>query len=257
MASSNPPTVEPGTPAASVRRLFRATGARLVVVTSRGKFEGVIYRSSILRLTSTKTEARARDLMEEPPFTLEPQTTLGDALRTMLKYDEWYGVIVDGGVYKGVLGLENVIEAVLDDEEMASLLEKEKVEDHMTREVVTASPDDFVSSIWRMMTEYRYAGIPVVDERGRLVGIITQYDLIRRGYSRIELESEAGARRGARVREAMTTGVIFVYPWTTLRDAARIMVERGVGRLPVVESPNSKRLVGIVDREDVVRFILG
>ncbi len=256
MVSGDVPRVEPHTAATAVRRLMRSTGARVVAVVSRDRLQGVIYRSTILALSSAKAEATAKDIMEDPPFTLTPSMKVGDAVDLMFRYDEWYGFIVDEGMrYVGVLGLENIIEVTL--REHAEDLARNKVEDIMTKDVVKVTPDDPLSRIWNLMRDTRYAGFPVVDEKGRLVGIITQYDLIKKGYSRIELESESGPRRGPKVREAMTTGVISVYPWTTVKDLAQNMISRGYGRFPVVNSPSERILVGIVDREDVVRFIVG
>ncbi len=228
----------------------------MVAVVSRDRLDGIIYRSSIILLSSTKSEALAKDIMTEPPFTIAPETTVKDTVRLMLRYDEWYAFAADeGGRYSGALGLEGVIAHAL--EASPGALEAAKVEEIMTRNVVSVTPDDFISRVWRLMIEKKYAGLPVVDQKGRIVGMITQYDLIRKGYSRIEFESESGARRGPRVREAMTTGVTVAYPWHTVRDVAELMIDRGFGRIPIVEDPKTRRLVGIVDREDVVRFIAG
>jgi len=239
---TRPPEVAPRSTAASVRRLVRSTGARVVAVTEKGKLLGVIYRSSLLALSSTKSEALAKDLMEEPPFTFEPDSPLAQVVSAMLRHDEWYAFSAGPDrTYYGAVGLENVISYAL--AKAPEALEAGKVEEIMTTDVVSATPDDFVSSVWRLMRERKYAGLPVVDSKNRVVGIITQYDLIRKGYSRIELESESGARRGPRVREAMTTGVTVVYPWHTVRDAAELMVERGYGRLPVVDGPKTRQSI--------------
>lgn len=255
MVSGDVPRVEPQVAATAVRRLIRSTGARVVAVVDRDRFKGVIYRSTILALSSAKAEALAKDIMEDPPFTLSPSTKLGEAVGLMFRFDEWYGFIVgEGGRYVGALGLENIIEVAV--KEYADQLANYKVEDIMTRDVVKVSPDDPISKIWNLMRETKYAGFPVVDDKGRVIGIITQYDLIKKGYSRIELESESGPKRGPRVREAMTTGVIVVYPWTTLKELAEAMVSKRYGRFPVVDSPRERTLVGIVDREDLVRFLI-
>lgn len=235
---------------------MRTTGARVVAVVARERLQGVIYRSTILVLTSAKAEATAKDIMEDPPFTLKPDMRVGEAVDLMLRYDEWYGFVVgEDSRYAGVLGLENLIEVAV--REYSGELEKYRVEDIMTRDVLAVSPEDPITRIWSLMKERKYAGFPVVDEKRRIVGMITQYDLIRKGYSRIELESESGPRRGPRVREAMTTGVVVAYPWTSVRELAQTMVTTGYGRIPVADSPGEKVLVGIVDREDVARLILG
>ncbi len=255
LADKSPVTVSPGEPATRVRRVFRETGARIVYVVEprRGSLLGRITRGDILAISSAKSNALAQHLMEDPPVTLEPEDRVGDAITSMLSVDEWYAPVVKGGVLHGHLGLEHVAAAMLTED--PDYLRGRKVEEVMTRDVVTAHMDDFVVRIWERMRELRYAGLPVVDSKGKLVGIITQYDLLSEGV-RIALESPGGPNRGPRVREVMTASVTYVYPWSSLYEVARLMVDRGYGRIPVVESETTRRLAGIVDREDIVRIML-
>ena len=251
-----PVTIGAEEQATKARKLMRDTMARvIVVVDDRGKLLGWLKRTSILSISSTKSEALVKDIMEDPPFSLSDNSTVGDAFKLMRKYDEWYGVVV-GPTREvlGIVGMEDIVRLGL--EEAREKLENVKVSDYMTRSVVYVKPDDFISSIWRLMQSLGYAGLPVVNERGRLVGIITQYDLIKKGYTRIELESESGPRPGARVRDAMTHSVVHVYPWTPLSEVAELIVERGFGRIPVVDGPRTRALIGVIDREDVARAVL-
>ncbi len=247
--------VGPEESAAAVRRLMRDTGSRVVLVVEDLELLGWIPRRRVLLITGRKTTAKSRDIMDEPPVTVSPGERVWSAVERMLRFDEWYAPVVEGKTLKGLIGLEHVIGEYL--RRGGEVLSRVRLDEVMTRDPVTASPEDFVSSIWRIMAERKYAGIPVVDSKGRLVGIITQYDLLRKGYARVELVSESGQHRGPRVREAMTYTVHYLYPWSSLEEAARIMVERGVGRVPVVDGEEARRLVGIVDREDVVRVIFG
>ncbi|MFN4045736.1 MAG: HPP family protein, partial [Acidilobaceae archaeon] len=100
------------------------------------------------------------------------------------------------------------------------------------------------------------AGLPVVDDKGALIGIITQYDLLRKGYSRIHLEAARGHAKSPKVYNVMTRPCTYLYPWSTLLEASEIMVSRNIGRIPVVDSEKNKYLIGIVDREDAVRALL-
>lgn len=252
-----PVIVEPETPATRVRRLFRDLRLRIVAVAGPdGKLQGVIKRTGVLRFTSTKSEAQARDIMEDVPFTLSEANTVKDAFRLMTKYDEWYGIVV-GASWRvhGVVGMEDFVRLGL--EEAPEMLKSRRVSEIMSGDVVYVRPEDSISRIWRMMESLGYAGFPVVNEKGRLVGIITQYDLIRKGYTRIELESESGPKPGPRVSEAMTYSVEYAYPWTSVEEVARMIVERGYGRIPVVDGPRTRVLVGVVDREDVARLVVG
>jgi CBS domain-containing protein len=252
-----PLTVGPLEPATRIRKLFRDTLARVVVVADEeGRLLGWIKRPRLLVITSTKSEALARDLMEDPPFTLSENNTVGDAFKLMTKYDEWYGVVVGSSWrIRGIVGMEDIIRLGLEEER--DKLENIRVSDYMSKNVVYARVDDSISKLWRLMQSLGYAGLPVVNDKGKLVGIITQYDLIRKGYTRIELESESGPRPGARVRDAMTYSVVYLYPWSTVAEAAEVMVKRGFGRIPVVDGPRSRILVGVIDREDVARAVVG
>lgn len=246
------PEVPPTASAGEVRRVLRETGARIVAVTTgTGRLIGVIHRSSVILATaSRKSEAVASALLEDPPVILSPSQTGEEALSAMLRVDEWYSPVIERGVYQGFIGLESFIELAV--EKASRALDTVYADEVMTSDVVAVSPDDPVSRVWRLMTEKRYAGFPVVDGKGRLTGIITQYDLLRAGYTRVELESSSGPR----VRDAMNSDVVYAYTWTSVLEVARLMLERGIGRVPVVESKTNRRLAGIIDREDVARLLL-
>lgn len=251
----SPLTVSPREPLTRVRALFRNTRARIAYVVDRRsrKLLGRVTRREVLAITSAKSNAIVEAVMSEPPVILSRDDTIADSVTRMLRVDEWYAPVLEGTRLIGQLGLEHVIGSML--EENRDELAKRIVEDIMTREVTTAGIGEFVVSIWERMKEHGYAGLPVVDGKGRLVGIITQSDLLSEGV-KLALESSGGPNRGPRVRELMTTSVVYLYPWSKISEAAEIMVTRGFGRLPVVESEDSKRLVGIVDREDIVKLIV-
>ena len=252
----DPIRVYPDDPLTRVRALFRSTRARIAYVIDprKRKLLGRITRADILVITSLRSNALVESVMEEPPVVVDKDSIIGEALRAMLRADEWYAPVVEGEILVGSLGLENIIRSML--EENPDYLASREIEEVMTKDVKSVSPDDFVSRIWDLMREFNYAGLPVVDEKGRLVGIVTQYDLLASGV-KLALESSSGPHHGPRVREVMTTSVEYLYPWSSVKEAAELIVRRGYGRLPVVESETSRRLAGIVDREDVVRIALG
>lgn len=240
-----------------VRRLMRDHGYRLVAVIDKtGKLLGVIGRENVLQVSSTKSEAVARSIMREPLVVLEEDMGVRDAVSRMLKVDEWYAPVVKGGILKAVMGLEDVIEWGLRDEVDRRVLEDVKLEDIMTRNPVAVYVDESITRAWRIMMEHRYSGLPVVDERMAVVGIVTQYDLIKKGYARPHLESEGGPGRRPKVKTVMTRPCTYLYPWSSALEAATIMINRNIGRIPVVESDKTRRLVGIVDREDIVRLLI-
>lgn len=122
----------------------------------------------------------------------------------------------------------------------------------MHARVATVTPGTLVSRAARTMRERQVRHLPVVDPKRRVVGIVTERDL-RQVIVNAAIEDRLGpavrALKAVRVRDVMTWAVLTVRPETDVRDAARIMRERAIGALPVVEKG---RLVGIVTERDLL-----
>lgn len=143
------------------------------------------------------------------------------------------------------------------------------VADIMTRDPVTVSPDATLTEVIKILAERRISGLPVVDSTGKLIGIISETDLMWRetgvtppAYimlldSVIYLENPGQYERelhkalGQTVQEAMSSNPVTITPDKPLREAAQLMHERSVHRLPVLDSAG--RVVGILTRGDIVR----
>lgn len=136
-----------------------------------------------------------------------------------------------------------------------------RVEQIMTTDVVSARPDTPLKDIARTLTERSISALPVLDEHGRLLGIVSEQDLLPRAH-------EAPARQGlvARLRgkpnghpptahvaaDVMSSPVIAIEPFCSIPGAAAMMRNRGVKRLPIIRQ---ERVVGIVSRGDVIRAV--
>ena len=138
-----------------------------------------------------------------------------------------------------------------------------KVRDVMTTEVVTVEPGESLKEVARLMVERRISGVPVVDGEGRVLGVVSEGDLLvkERGARRTRggplawlvdpVEVGDRIRLGARVAgEAMTSPALTIAPSRPLSAAADVMLSQRVNRLPVLQDG---RLVGIVTRADLVR----
>jgi acetoin utilization protein AcuB len=126
------------------------------------------------------------------------------------------------------------------------------VRDWMSRRVSTVPPETRLSEAARLMRARKIRHLPVVEGDGRLVGIVTARDLRQAMFSpavQDELTNLRGVLHGLAVRDVMTRGVVSVGAATSIRDAARLMHERKLGALPVVERD---RLVGILTETDVL-----
>jgi CBS domain-containing protein len=134
-----------------------------------------------------------------------------------------------------------------------------KIADAMSMDVVTVTPETPLKDAAALLAGHRVSGLPVVDA-GALVGVISEADIVARSTGRRESRSRLGMLfgghrdeeriAGASVRDAMTSPAVTIAPGREVAEAARVMVERGVNRLPVVEG---SKLVGIVTRADLVR----
>ncbi|MFE5628813.1 CBS domain-containing protein [Streptomyces sp. NPDC056463] len=115
-----------------------------------------------------------------------------------------------------------------------------KVGGLMTDEVVSAIGSSSFRDVAKLLAAHDISGVPVVDADDRVLGVVSESDLL--------------ARRELTADGLMTTPAITVHAEQTVADAARLMVRRGVERLPVVDE--EERLVGIVTRRDLLRVFL-
>ncbi|MHB9133573.1 MAG: CBS domain-containing protein [Armatimonadota bacterium] len=115
----------------------------------------------------------------------------------------------------------------------------------MSFPVRTITPQTTVEEAAKLMLRYGHGGLTVVDDAGKVVGMISRRDVDRARHHGLG---------HAPVRAYMSLNVTIITPQTTLPEIERLMIERDVGRLPVIED---SRLVGIVTRSDVLRAIHG
>ncbi len=146
-----------------------------------------------------------------------------------------------------------------------------QIKDVMTGKVITVTTADSVEKCAKLLQENEISGLPVVDEEGKVVGMITEGDLIRRA-SRIEapgyLEILGGLiylgspnkfvdeLQRAMALEAgkmMSKEVVSIKPEESLERAATLMVKNNVNRLPVIDDDGE--LVGIVSRRDIMKHL--
>jgi CBS domain-containing protein len=137
-----------------------------------------------------------------------------------------------------------------------------KVSDVMTERVFTVRPDTPLRSVAKQMLEYGVSGLPVVDNEERVVGVVSETDILfkerpapdRNGivdwlvhYGEDPPRAKLEARTAG---DAMTAPAVTIVPRRSVADAAALMLELRIDRLAVVDGD---QLVGIVSRTDVVR----
>jgi CBS domain-containing protein len=130
-----------------------------------------------------------------------------------------------------------------------------RVRELMTRSVRTLGQNDKLSVADALMRTERIRHLPVVDEQGRIVGIVSQRDLF---FSALVQALGFGSASHDRmlssilVKEVMTENVVTTTPETLITAAARVMVDRKIGCLPVIEG---ETLIGILSESDIVSAV--
>jgi CBS-domain-containing membrane protein len=142
-----------------------------------------------------------------------------------------------------------------------------KAKDIMTRDVVTVVPLTSVHEVAALLVKHRISGIPVTAPDGRLLGIVSEGDLVERaevgtdpkgkwwldGFSNtLALANQCAKAHGTTVADVMTRRIATVGPEANLADVAHILQAHHVKRVPVVQDG---KLLGIITRSDIVRAV--
>ncbi len=142
-----------------------------------------------------------------------------------------------------------------------------KVKDVMETDVITVKPDTSVRDVASLMSQHQLSALPVVDDEGRIIGIVSEKDLIYRLASPhlpphiellggiiflenpFEMKKEIEKMTAVSAKEIMTHQVLTVSPDTDVGEVATLMVEKDINGLPVVEEG---KIIGIVTRHDLL-----
>jgi CBS domain-containing protein len=132
------------------------------------------------------------------------------------------------------------------------------VKDVMTTRVIWVKKDATFREMAAALREYRVSAFPVVDDDRKVIGVVSEADMLNKEaladepgvISGILHHRDQAKARGVTAGDLMTTAVVAVRPDDTVEHAAKLMYDRRVKRLPVTDE--SGRLVGIVSRADVL-----
>lgn len=140
----------------------------------------------------------------------------------------------------------------------------------MTKKIITVNPEMGVEELASLLWENKIGGAPVVDDQGRLLGVVTESDLIDQTKkvhiptvlsildsmifleNPAKLDQEIKKMTGTRVADIYSTKPVTVKETTTLEELASIMADRKVHTLPVTSDGH---LVGVVGKSDLIRAI--
>lgn len=136
-----------------------------------------------------------------------------------------------------------------------------KVRDLMTRDVLTLTPETPLKRAAELLARERISGAPVVDDAGRVVGVVSEADVLVKASAEAPRSGLLGwllepapdyhdKIAATLVEEAMSAPVVTIAPDRGVHEAASLMIDENVNRLPVIDN---QELVGILTRADIVR----
>jgi len=235
------------------RGIMREYGYRALPVIENKKLVGIVSRTDVLKITSSKANIEISGIMQRNVISVSPDDDLFSAGRKIIsngirqlpvvKDDEPIGIISGMDILKGIV--KNKYKPIL-----------KKVKDVMTSKVIYCSENDELSRVWDKIQEYGFSGLPVVFKE-KVVGIITRSDIIKHGSFR--LSKESGKVKNITVKKLMKSPPIVVEPETKISKSAKLIIKERISRLPVVENKEKfGKLLGIIDVEDILRaYITG
>lgn len=130
------------------------------------------------------------------------------------------------------------------------------IERRMTRNPVTATPDMSIAEASNLMKQEKVHRLPVLDKEKRLVGIITEKDILYATpspASSLSIHEMAYLLSKLTVKKLMSKNVFTITKDTTVEEAARMMVDQDLSSLPVLEG---NKLIGIVTKSDMFKILL-
>jgi CBS domain-containing protein len=256
--TADPVTVNVDTKLTKVRSIFRDGWFRSIPVLSKNHLEGIITRGDIMFLSSTKSNLEARVIMEHPKVLATPEMDMEDIAKKLIKSDIIQVPVVEssGNMHLvGILSIGDILKRFLKNNVNPK---NSDISSIVTKNVVKANYDDHISKVWSLMDETGFSGLPVL-KKNKIIGIITRKDIIKSGHVRTGLDN---VDRSIKVEKIMVTPPLVVTAETSITEAARLMIDNDIGRLPVVENPvyikkephraREAKIIGIVAREDIL-----
>jgi len=190
-------------------------------------------RVSYAQLRAGKVEVNARSVPSSPLSSYKVAREIAEALK------KW--------IQEGLFLLSRPIELLADDREFRPMRLRRaepRVGDIMTRPVVTAKPTDRIEAVASTLVRGNIDHLPILDDDGSLIGIVTSWDL-----------AKALALRKTSLAEIMTTKVITAQPQDSLDVAIQKMTRYNISGLPVVD--DAEHVVGIITSDDVSKKVVG
>jgi len=226
------------------RKILRDEEFREVYVQDeRKRLAGYVDITDALRITDTRSNVTVEGFLQNA-VSVAPGDTLERVAAVIRDAKTDSAAVVDGqGTILGAVLLSEIFPILITRHELRG-----SVGDWMSRQVVTADPEDQIQKVYTLIMETGFTAFPVVKRR-QLVGIISRHDLLAAGRVRKALDNASRVKVGS----VMTKEIVAISPDAPTTKAADYLVKHDISRMPVIEGG---RLVGIIDRHDVLKGLV-
>jgi len=241
------PIVDPGT------RKMRGivTASDIISLMGGGDRYSLVTVKNAGNLIAALNES-VREVMSQQFISLTPMASIQDAINLIVEKKI-------GGV--PILDDQGVLQGIVTERDLIRLFETERsmltVEEIMSSPLRVIRPDSPISAVTREMVKHTFRRLPVVSDEV-LFGIITSTDIIKYlGTGKVFdqlVTGDVSEVMSLPVRDLMSGDLVTTTPNTSITQAAREMLDKGIGALPVIEN---SRLIGLVTEFDLVKAFAG
>ena len=230
------------------RQLIRDNHLRgLPVINKEGHVIGIVTSQDALRVSATRSNVTVAGFTVKVPPITEDMDVLETAKLMFSEKCDLLPVVQSkiAPVLRGTVSLVDIFKNI-----DPGSVPKRAVSEIMSTKLETCNPKDPVTKVWNRMLESDFTGIPVLTDDGMPLGMITRFDILKRGGARTSKEVGARSQEPMRVEKLMSTPLYYVRPVDDLHRAIELMLKYDLGRVSVVDDG---KLVGIVDRYDLIK----
>ena len=246
------PAIAKGDLAVKARALMRQSSTRALPVFDGEKLVGIVTRSDLAKITSTKSNVTVGGLLWKPMVSLDPERSIFDAAKILLKDDIKQLPVLSNGQYLGMVRDIDILKLLLGNK---STPKKKTIREIMTSRVKSFSFDENITKVWSSVTQH--SSFPVL-QAGRIVGVISTKELLNSRGARIERESKT-VKKPAKIGHIMRIVIgqddkFLISPDSPIDKAIRKMLDHDLSILIVAEKNN--KLIGLVTRKDLLKAYL-
>ncbi|MFW6320763.1 MAG: CBS domain-containing protein [Halohasta sp.] len=245
--------VDVGERLAKVRAKFEEANPRGVIVTEDGEYAGVIGESELVK-SQIQDDTKASVLMTSAPR-VDYHEDVREVARLLVEGDVRIAPVFRGEQLAGIITTDAILEAVV--ENLDALI----VEQIYTEDVIAIGAKSTVGQAINRLREHGISRLPVVEDDGSLVGVITTHDIVE-FVVRDNQRQEKGDRSGDHdrmldlpVENLMTSPVVTATPDESVRLAVERMFDHEISGLVVTAGEGTETVAGVVTKTDVMRAL--